>query len=62
LLARLFNKNPLIRLGSNGADEIMDHPWFIDVDWCRMLLKEYRAPFIPKLKNEVDVSNFDNVT
>ncbi|KAL4483652.1 hypothetical protein ABPG72_006718 [Tetrahymena utriculariae] len=60
LLTRLFLKNPYQRLGSNGAEEIKDHPWFTDVDWDKMLQKKYNAPFVPKLKNETDVSNFDD--
>ena len=61
LLTRLFVKNPFKRLGFNGAEEIKDHPWFIDVDWDAMYSKKYIAPFIPKIKNDIDVSNFNEV-
>lgn len=61
ILARLFEKNSLMRLGHYGAEEIKDHPWFVDVEWDRMARKEYTAPFTPIIKHDTDVSNFDDV-
>lgn len=63
LLDGLFQKEPSKRLGSGtgGADEIKAHPWFQGVDWDIILNKEIKAPFIPVIKNDVDVSNFDPV-
>ncbi|EGR27813.1 protein kinase domain protein [Ichthyophthirius multifiliis] len=60
LLNRLFEKNPFVRLGINGAEEIKDHPWFMDVEWDVIYNKQYAAPFIPKVKNDIDVSNFSD--
>lgn len=31
------------------------------MNWDTLLRKEYKAPFIPIIKSEVDVSNFDRV-
>lgn len=61
LLDGLFQKEPSKRLGSGtgGADEIKAHPWFQGVDWGMIYRKEIKAPFIPVIKNDVDVSNFD---
>ncbi|CAD8132805.1 unnamed protein product [Paramecium octaurelia] len=59
LLEGLFSKNPDKRLGSKGAQEIKDHPWFLNVNWDTLLKKLYKPPFIPLVKSEVDVSNFD---
>jgi len=63
LLDGLFQKEPSKRLGSGsgGAEEIKAHPWFHGVDWGVIYRKEVKAPFIPIIKNDVDVSNFDPV-
>jgi serine/threonine kinase 38 len=45
------------RLGINGAAEIKAHPFFAGVDWQR--IQETRAPWIPQLSSDQDVSNFD---
>ena len=61
LLDKLFNKDPTKRLGSgpNGAEEIKKHNWFSLVNWDAYLRKEIKPPFIPKISNEIDVSNFN---
>lgn len=56
----LLNRNPRHRLGANGgAAELMAHPFFADVDWNQLAQKNVVPPFKPKLKSELDVSNFD---
>ncbi|KAL0920244.1 hypothetical protein M5K25_009365 [Dendrobium thyrsiflorum] len=45
------------RLGSNGAYEIKNHPWFEGVEWDR--LYEMEAAFIPNVKDELDTQNFE---
>ena len=47
------------RLGSNGADEIKQHPFFEGVDWDSYASKT-KAPHRPNLKSDTDVSNFDS--
>lgn len=61
LLEALFRKDPEKRLGGGLADasEIKEHAWFKDVDWEAVLKKEVPAPFVPIIKGETDVSNFD---
>lgn len=60
LFEGLFQKRPEKRLGFNeGATEIKNHPWFEDVDWDAILNKKIKAPFIPQVKSDADVSNFD---
>ncbi len=46
-----------IRLGKNGVQEIKDHPFFKGVNWNK--LKDIKPFFIPKIKNDFDVSYFD---
>jgi serine/threonine protein kinase len=56
----LLNRNPRHRLGANsGAAELMAHPFFADIDWNLLAQKKVVPPFKPKLKSELDVSNFD---
>ena len=45
------------RLGVNGIDEIKNHPFFKGIDWKN--LRNTKAAFIPTLKNDYDVSRFD---
>jgi serine/threonine protein kinase len=39
LLEGLFSKNPEHRLGSKGAEEIKQHPWFEKINWEQLLHK-----------------------
>lgn len=60
LFENLFQKKPENRLGSKGgANDIKKHPWFEDVNWNALLDKKPKAPFVPTIKSEVDISNFD---
>ncbi|MBA0617714.1 hypothetical protein Godav_027137 [Gossypium davidsonii] len=45
------------RLGSKGAGEIKEHPWFQGVDWDRIY--EMEAAFIPEVNDELDTQNFE---
>ncbi|EAR86370.3 Serine/Threonine kinase domain protein (macronuclear) [Tetrahymena thermophila SB210] len=56
LIRRLIN-DPINRLGVNGVHEIKAHPFFQGVDWKR--LREKTPPYVPEVKDEIDVSNFD---
>lgn len=62
LLESLLTKDPENRLGSGleGAMEIRKHKWFEGVQWDDILLKRVKAPFVPVVKGETDVSNFDS--
>lgn len=56
----LLNRNPRHRLGANGdAAELKEHPFFADIDWVKLSRKMVVPPFKPKLKSELDTSNFD---
>ncbi|KXS22590.1 hypothetical protein M427DRAFT_130235 [Gonapodya prolifera JEL478] len=62
LIRRLLNRDPARRLGSGPADgdEIKKHPFFRGVDFEGMIQLKYPAPFLPKVKNPKDTSNFDS--
>eukprot|EP01016_Furgasonia_blochmanni_P007664 TRINITY_DN1306_c0_g4_i1.p1 TRINITY_DN1306_c0_g4~~TRINITY_DN1306_c0_g4_i1.p1 ORF type:complete len:297 (+),score=57.83 TRINITY_DN1306_c0_g4_i1:183-1073(+) len=61
LMEGLFRKDPERRLGGGEDDArpIKTHSWFASIDWDAILQKKLRAPFVPVLKSELDVSNFD---
>ena len=59
LLIGLLDRDPLKRLGVNGAAEIKAHPFFAQIDWRRLMAKKYAAPFKPAVESAADTSNFD---
>ncbi|XP_043984323.1 microtubule-associated serine/threonine-protein kinase 2 isoform X9 [Gambusia affinis] len=57
LIAKLLHQNPLERLGTGGAFEVKQNPFFTDLDWNGLLRQ--KAEFIPQLESEDDTSYFD---
>ena len=58
----MLDKNPTKRLGLKGVDDILNHPWFADIDRSELLGKKLNPEFKPKLSgNILDVSNFDKM-
>ncbi|EEB09032.1 AGC/AKT protein kinase Gad8 [Schizosaccharomyces japonicus yFS275] len=60
LLRRLLERSPEKRLGSGGAAEIKNHPFFADIDWKKLVAKKLQPPFKPHVESESDTSNFDS--
>lgn len=60
LLTGLLTRNPLQRLGHNGAEEIKKHAFFSKIDWKRLMLKQYTPSFKPSVESAIDTSNFDS--
>lgn len=51
ILTTLLNKNPAERLGSKrDFDEIRDHGFFTPIDWAKLLRREVKPPFVPKVR------------
>jgi serum/glucocorticoid-regulated kinase 2 len=60
ILTGLLQRKVDDRLGSKGPKEIMDQPYFSDLDFDKVLNKEYDPEFKPPNKNgDLDTSNFD---
>lgn len=61
VLQALLTKDPSQRLGSGprDAEEIMEHPYFHDVNFDDVLNCRIPAPYIPEVQSEHDYSNFD---
>jgi cGMP-dependent protein kinase 1 len=54
---QLLSKNPASRLGGN-FDNLKSHPWFMGLKWEKILSKELKAPYIPKLAPlDIEVEN-----
>lgn len=57
LIVKLLDKNKRERLGANGVDEILSHPWFADLDIQKLTAKELTPPYVPKV--QADLAYFD---
>ncbi|XP_035380970.1 microtubule-associated serine/threonine-protein kinase 1 [Electrophorus electricus] len=57
LISALLETNPLVRLGTGGAFEVKQHPFFAELDWNSLLRQ--KAEFVPHLESEEDTSYFD---
>jgi len=53
---RRFCCEPEHRLGHNGIQEIMQHPFFKDIDWDN--IRNMTPPFVPNLENIHDTTYF----
>jgi len=62
LIKGLTNVKPTKRLGVTvgGAKAIMRHSWFKDFDWTALANETMKAPIIPKIEGNTDISNFDD--
>lgn len=60
LIRHTLVKDPRKRLGGGVDDslEIKRHPFFKSIDWDDLANKRIKAPFVPKITGELDVSNF----
>eukprot|EP00884_Botryococcus_braunii_P021670 jgi/Botrbrau1/8187/Bobra.357_2s0030.1 len=56
LIRKLLSRDPMQRLGHNGASEIKEHPFFRDMDWNSLLRN--KAAFVPALQSEIDTGYF----
>eukprot|EP00980_Cylindrotheca_fusiformis_P024375 scaffold11809_cov128-Cylindrotheca_fusiformis.AAC.14 len=62
LLQRFFVLDPTKRLGSlsRGINEIHAHLWYDSIDFGALRHKDIKAPWVPRIKNPLDKSNFEN--
>jgi len=61
-IQKLLNRQPERRLGSgvSGADQVMAHAFFGEINWVDLYHKRVPAPFVPTVASRTDVSNFDS--
>lgn len=58
---KLLIKEPSNRLGSNEADfqELVDHPFFNDINWTDLVEKRIPVPWLPDLESKTDLKHID---
>ncbi|KAF9068312.1 kinase-like domain-containing protein [Rhodocollybia butyracea] len=44
LVASLLAVDPMERMGTYGVQEVLDYPWFKNVDWVKIQSREYTCP------------------
>ena len=61
LIKRLLTVSMATRLGcaGKGIGEVAGHPFFAGTDWDALVAKTTKAPWVPELSGETDVSHFD---
>jgi hypothetical protein len=59
----LLTRDPTKRLGSANveADEILQHPFFKDINWVDLRAGKSKPPFKPNVKGPDDVSCIDKM-
>jgi len=60
LIKHLLTADVTKRYGclKNGVKDIIDHKWYKGFDWRALLFMSLEPPYVPKVKNNVDTSNF----
>ena len=61
IIQSLLCRNPVQRLGGGKEDakEVMDHPYFLSIDWPKLLKRQIKPPFVPRVDKEDGLNNFD---
>ena len=57
LIKALLTKDPSMR--PQRVEDIKGHPYFKNIDWTKLLLKQIPSPFEVVVDGEGDVQNFD---
>ena len=62
-IMKCLEKDPKKRIASKeGVSEVLQHPWFKDLETGKMFNKMYKAEFKPQLsRDQMDISNFDKM-
>ncbi|KAF5383480.1 hypothetical protein D9757_006139 [Collybiopsis confluens] len=61
LIIKLMEVDSTKRYGNmqHGASDVFAHPWFREVDWYKLCLKQISAPFLPRIEGDGDASAFE---
>ena len=49
-ISGLLEKDPKKRLGYNGKEEVLNHPWLSSVKWDSLLKKKIKPPYLPEVE------------
>jgi len=63
LLKKLLavDQNKRLGAGVNDSEEIKQHSFFKEINWKMVYDRKYKPIFIPNIKNDEDLSNFDKM-
>jgi cGMP-dependent protein kinase len=63
LIKKLLAPNPAFRLGNlmGGVSEIQQHPFFKGFSWQSLEARQVPAPYVPHIKDAMDVDCFDDM-
>jgi len=63
LVEGLCTREVLARLGGmrGGCEDVKEHPFFENINWRELKAKKILAPGKPPIKDNMDVSNFDDI-
>lgn len=51
IILKLLHRDPKQRLGSTrDADDLVNHPWFADIDWESLMAGTLESPFQPDME------------
>ena len=59
IISKLLERDPSIRLGARGVEEVKSHPYFEGINWTLLEQKKLPTPFQPKITNAISAENFD---
>ncbi|KYR01199.1 cAMP-dependent protein kinase [Tieghemostelium lacteum] len=61
LIKRLLTADRTRRLGAlrDGAQDVKNHRWFVDINWDDLYQRKYKGPFVPNIQHQGDSSNFE---
>ncbi|XP_053328904.1 serine/threonine-protein kinase N3 isoform X2 [Spea bombifrons] len=61
IVRKLLRKSPERRLGAGvgDAEEIKPQPFYQGIDWDALYTRKVKPPFVPSLKDPLDIRNFD---
>ena len=62
VIKKLLTRRQASRYGnlSRGHHDVKEHPWFKSMDWDKLNNHKLKAPWIPKIKNPLDSSHFED--
>lgn len=62
LIKKLLTRRQTARLGnlSRGHLDVKEHPWFNALDFEKLNNHEVKAPWVPKIKNPLDASHYED--
>lgn len=59
---RLLICNENYRLGGRGIKEVMEHPWFNDIDWKALRARVVTPPWVPPSSEQVFLAGFQSAS